>query len=179
MLGSSRIVELVDGAVEPVTLARAKQQLRLSEDFTLDDELIAAYISAARKDCENYLFTALIAQRRKVFFDCLGDSLTLMGPATTVESITYTTTEGSTETLTAYRVMEDVVLKVYPTDGWPSNAVDATVTYTCQPTEISPVVISAMLLKITTLYDVRADPIRIKPTLSNSMLDLERVMIYD
>jgi hypothetical protein len=46
--------------VEPVTLAFAKQHLRV--DFTDDDTLITAYITAARQYCEKYTRRAFFTQ---------------------------------------------------------------------------------------------------------------------
>lgn len=39
---------------EPVSLAELKEQLRIEPDFTLDDALLTAYISAARESIEDY-----------------------------------------------------------------------------------------------------------------------------
>lgn len=46
---------------EPVSLPQAKQHLHLEQDFTEDDALISAYISAARLMCEQ--------ETRRVFFN--------------------------------------------------------------------------------------------------------------
>jgi uncharacterized phiE125 gp8 family phage protein len=47
--------ELSAPAAEPVTLARAKQQLVLDDSFTQDDELISGYLIAARQYCEKLM----------------------------------------------------------------------------------------------------------------------------
>ena len=44
---------------EPVSLAEAKQQLRV--EFTEDDTLIQGYITAAREICESFLNVPLVA----------------------------------------------------------------------------------------------------------------------
>lgn len=44
---------------EPVSLAEAKQQLRV--EFTEDDTLIQGYITAAREICESFLNQPLVA----------------------------------------------------------------------------------------------------------------------
>jgi len=52
------------------------------------------------------------------------------------------------------------------------------VTYTCGPGTISPVIVNAMLLKITDQYDNRANPVRMKATLADNILAGERVQIF-
>jgi uncharacterized phiE125 gp8 family phage protein len=182
MLGSSRFVGVLDGAIEPVTLARVKEQLKV--DSSADDDLITAFISGVRRECENYLFTALINQTRVAFFPCFGE-LNLMGPHIEIASIVYRDTEGVEVTLadTEYRVVADVVTKILPIADWPVTKYEegaVKVTFTCGPDagEISPMVVNAMLLKITDMYDNRANPTRAKATLADNMLGLERVQIF-
>lgn len=180
MLGSSRLVEILDGAAEPVSLTEAKAQLRV--DYSADDTLIESLVSAARHDCENYLYTSLIPQRRKALFDCFGP-LTMMGPVGSVESVQYLNTDGTLTTLASeeYRVVEDIVLRIEPVESWPATSGgkgNVTVTYTTEAGAISPVVKTAILLKVGDMYANREDPTRAKSTLSNNMLDLERVMEF-
>ena len=180
MLGSSRFVGVLDGAIEPVTLARVKEQLKV--DHSADDDLITALISGVRRECENYLFTALIPQTRVCFFPCFGD-LDLMGTHLGISSIEYLSTDGEQETLAAteYRVIDDVVTRLRPVSSWPATKHEdgaVKVTYACGPAAISPMVINAMLLKITEQYDNRSNPTRAKATLADNMLSLERVQIF-
>lgn len=183
MLGSSRYIEQLSGVVEPVTLAEAKLQLRL--DYSDEDAIIAALISSTRKECENYLYTALINQRRVALFDCFGP-LTAMGPVIEVESVEYlnTSNEWTTVAATEYIVTPDVVLRLFPVTSWPVDVNSAPgsvrVTYTCGPgdSDPSPVIKTAMLLKITDAYSNRENPTRAKRTLADSMLDLERINVF-
>ena len=46
------VYELSEPVVEPVSLEEAKNHLRLSRDFTDDDELLKMLISMARMDAE-------------------------------------------------------------------------------------------------------------------------------
>lgn len=184
MLGSSRYIETLAGAAEPVTLTEAKAQLKV--DYDADDTLINTLISAARQDCENYLYTALINQRRIALFDCFGD-LTTVGPVIAVETVEYLNSLNAWTTVTAtdYRVIPDVLLKIVPVTSWPtdikSGPSTVRVTYTCGPDSatVSPVVKGAMLLKITDAYTNRENPTRAKRTLADNMLGLERVQTFN
>jgi hypothetical protein len=54
-------------AFEPVSVALAKSHMRISG--TLDDAIIAQYISAAREDCEDYTFRAIMPQTYRYSLD--------------------------------------------------------------------------------------------------------------
>jgi Phage gp6-like head-tail connector protein len=59
-----------DAIVEPVTLARAKQQCRIDAGMTDDDDLISSvYIPAARRFVEKYLSRALFNQTWRRMLD--------------------------------------------------------------------------------------------------------------
>ena len=180
MLGSSRFVEVLDGATEPVTRSRVKEQLNV--DHTADDLLIESLISGVRAEIESHLFTALIKQTRVANFDDFGN-LTLMGPHLGITSVIYLDSDGASQTLAAdqYRVVQDVVTYLRPVTTWPTTLCETgavQVTYTCGPGTISPVIINAMLLKITDQYDNRANPVRMKTTLADNILANERVQIF-
>ncbi len=183
MIGSSRYIETIAGAVEPVTLTEAKAQLKV--DYDTDDALINTLISAARQDCENYLYTALIDQRRIALFDCFGD-LTTVGPVIDVETVQYLNDLNVWTTVDAadYRVIDDVALRVVAVDTWPVDIANGPgtvkVTYTCGPNAgtVSPVVKGSILLKLTDAYTNRENPTRAKQTLADNMLGLERVNIF-
>ncbi len=183
MIGSSRYITTLDSAAEPVTLAEAKAQLRV--DYDTDDALINVLTSAARQDCENYLYTALINQRRIALFDCFGD-LTTVGPVIAVESVQYLNELNvwTTVAATDYRVIDDVLLRIAAVEPWPVDMATGPgtvkVTYTCGPNSgtVSPVVIGAILLKVTDAYTNRENPTRAKRTLADNMLDLERIQTF-
>lgn len=58
-------------AVEPITLAQAKNHLRV--DIADDDALIQTYITAARQACEAFIHGSLITQTWRVSYDGFPD----------------------------------------------------------------------------------------------------------
>jgi len=62
---------ITDAAVEPITLEEAKAHLRV--DHTDDDEWIARFIRASRRNAERFLSRALITQTWEMVIDSLPD----------------------------------------------------------------------------------------------------------
>lgn len=86
-------------ATEPLTLAEAKLHLRV--ETTEDDTLITSIIKAARVAIENYLDQKLVTQTVAEYFDTfpLSGALGLsFWPVASITSITYTDTDGATQT---------------------------------------------------------------------------------
>ena len=61
------LIRMTDATVEPITLAQAKEHLRV--DTTDDDDLITSLISAARQQVEAYTRRALLQQTWRLSFD--------------------------------------------------------------------------------------------------------------
>lgn len=75
-------------AVEPLTLAEAKEHLRV--DLTLEDALITALIVAAREWTENYCRRSWIVRTLKLHLDYFEPELLLpRGPVVSVASVEY------------------------------------------------------------------------------------------
>jgi uncharacterized phiE125 gp8 family phage protein len=71
------LVSISGPAIEPVTLERAKNHLRVDDDFTDDDALIMAYLRACREYAEHLTQSHLIEQKWKYIIDSFpGPSLT-------------------------------------------------------------------------------------------------------
>jgi len=88
--------------VEPVTLAEAKAQLRLDDDFTIDDDYISALISVARDRCENYCNQFFTEQSISLLYDVGFPTMVFLPyPNLTVTSITYTDENNAAQTLDA------------------------------------------------------------------------------
>lgn len=86
--------------VEPVTLAAAKQYLRIdAADESFDDE-IATLIAASRADIERICSTRLITQEVLLQADSFYDLEHLpIGPVKTIESVAYLDSEGAEQLL--------------------------------------------------------------------------------
>lgn len=98
----SEVTSTVDGqqvVVEPVTLAEAKNYLRVTVD-TVDDALITEMIKAARAIAENYISRDIIQRQREMYVDYQPDyQLELLNsPIASVDSVVImgvTQTEGT------------------------------------------------------------------------------------
>ena len=124
---------LTPPAVEPVTLAEAKQHCRV--DTTTDDAYIGSLITAAREWCEAYCDETFVHTQYRMTLDSFPVAIELprppmatVGTATAV-SITYTLENQSTATLSAaeYRVDRDAtpgVLRTNYNGSWPSHLLD-------------------------------------------------------
>lgn len=61
--------QLVGPTVEPVSLAEARQFLRIDDDFTDDDALVLMLIASARRSAEQLCRRVLISQQWRLVFD--------------------------------------------------------------------------------------------------------------
>lgn len=130
------IVRTVEPGAEPVTLAQAKAHLRV--DYSADDDLISALISAARQQCEHRTQRTLVNTTWRLSVDAFEQlALLPMGPVTAITSLSYVDANGTTQTLssgTDYRAdLDSAPARVQPINTWPTaadqlNAV--TITYT-------------------------------------------------
>ena len=122
--------------IEPVTLAEARTHLRIDDDNTADDALIAVLIAAAREQCEHETGRRLITQTREMVLDafpCSGESIRLHADcfkAQAIESITYLDTGGVWQTVdSATYALDPHSLPGYafPADGaaWPADVADS------------------------------------------------------
>lgn len=90
-----RIVREVTGSTEPVTLAEAKNYLRITN--TQDDTLITSMIESARKNVERWLNSDIVPKERQVFYDNLTEEINLYYAP--IASITSVTVEGTAQVL--------------------------------------------------------------------------------
>jgi len=106
-------------SAEPITLVEAKLHLRV--DGAAEDDLITAFITAARQNCEGACKRALIPQRRAAIMDCFPEEIGLGQNVIAVESVTYRDAAGATQTLaeSAYRLVDERTL--VPVSTWPAG----------------------------------------------------------
>lgn len=129
---------LVTGpASEPITLANAKDHLRVCDDS--DDDLITAYIVAAREYVETVTGRKLITQTWEQRLECFPHHPQAIAfdlfPVRTIVSVQYTDSAGDQQTVDAadylLRVgrLPQVIEPVY-NGSWPSDARDVVIRVT-------------------------------------------------
>ena len=92
------VITTTAAAAEPVTLEEAKAHLRV--DGTSEDDLITTLITAARGHVESRTGTRLYTQTVTLRTDDWEDLRHLpVAPASSITSITYTDTDGASQTL--------------------------------------------------------------------------------
>jgi len=164
--------------IEPVTLADAKQHMRVDTDD--DNDYILALISAARRYAEEYLDRALITQQLRMRVDTFPYEFELPRPpmATagtfTATAITYALDPGSASTATpttttlsasSYRVDRDDTpgrIRTVYNGTWPSHLTDpnaVTVTwwagYGAAASDVPQAIRHAILMHVAHLYESR------------------------
>jgi hypothetical protein len=194
-------------AEEPVTAAEVKAQARI--DLTDDDAMITTYlIPAARDYAETFLGRKLVTQTwdltldyfpssaNPIYFDWgvsyANDTATILlpnPPVSTITSITYTDTDGATQTLSASGYTLDtksLVARLGPSYGnsWPStyavmNAV--TVRFVCgygAAAAVPPAIRQAILILAADMYQNRetdAEMERARPS-DRAAMAVERLL---
>lgn len=162
-----KVQRITEPEVEPITPALAKEHLRIESSFTFDDDLITAYISAAREQAEKYCNRSFA---QADFYLMLrrfpaGDlPITLPDPQTSdVASVTYVDGTGAEQTVAVSDYIVDATRQqIRPTGNWPTVADSVLVRYTAGPDgSASPAekpprsVEQAMLLIIADMYEMR------------------------
>ncbi len=94
----------------PVTLQQAKTHLRIDDDQIADDALVIGLIAAATEYAETFTRRAIMTQTWDAFMDYFpqGDSFRLAyPPLQSVASITYTDTNGDSQTFASSKYIVD------------------------------------------------------------------------
>lgn len=158
---------LTEPTAEPLTLDQAKEHLRIESDFTLDDDLIRAYISAARDRCEKYCNRAWSEAQFYAIFPGLPDlsePFYLPFPdVTEVIAISYYDSVNAERSIASSDYMFDPSRQwIITGDAWPTTARGLKVTFTAGPdldsSPADPVpegVLMAMKLYIADFYEHR------------------------
>lgn len=179
--------------VEPVELVDAKLHLRIENEHTDEDGLIATHIATAREFCEGYQNRAYLMQTITMQFDRFPIFIEVpLPPLQSVTSIKYYDTNGDQQTLDSSvykldKISEPGKINLAYGASWPVirgdiNGVE--VVCVCGNVSANDVVArvkQAMLLIIGHLYENRelTTPITIKelPFAVNSLLSLDRIGI--
>lgn len=178
-------------ASEPITTATAKEWLKV--EFSADDTLISALITAARKHVERYTGTAMLTQTIEEKLDGFpaGEIRLSVSPLISVTSIAYLDASGDSQTVDAANYIVDGHSKpprIAPgfAFAWPQtydviNAV--TITYTAGhsattaanfPSEL----LTAMQMWMAGMYDTRQDMAKRYKNASTALMDLIRVKVF-
>lgn len=87
---------------EPMSLAEAKEHLRIDSAVTAEDDLISSLITSARQWCEMYENNSYIVRTYKAYLDCFTNYILLPhGFLVSVDSIQYYDSVGTLQTLDA------------------------------------------------------------------------------
>lgn len=169
-------------AAEPLVLADAKAQARVGS-ATDEDDLVGAYIKAARDRVERYTRTKLITQTWRITLDGFPPAIEIpLWPVQSINKITYTDQDGTEQTLASskYRlvtsrrpnVIAPAYLEVWPVTRVDFDAVkaDVVVGYGAAGSGVPPNVLHAMRLLIADMFDVRSDHVEI-PRRAEHLLD--------
>jgi uncharacterized phiE125 gp8 family phage protein len=156
---------------EPVSLEEAKKHLILDADETRDDDLLYAYIQAARCHCESFLGRALITQTWDLYLDAFPDTNYLEIPLPPLQSVTtlkYKDSAGVLQTWDAANYIVDTInepgrICLANSISWPTTYDEAQavqIRFVCGYGNASAVpqnIKHAILLKLTGLYENRGD----------------------
>ena len=173
--------------IEPVTLAEAKNVLRLDSDLTADDALITLLIGAARRYAESYCAASFISQGWRMVLDSfpgpslmgvpfgraysLPDHAILLerGPVISLNSITYLAMDSTTQTMPSANYVADLsglLPRITPVFGqiWPipmpqigSVAINYTAGYGSTATSVPEGIRDWILMRTKSRYDMRGE----------------------
>lgn len=118
-----REVSTVSGSTEPVTLAEAKNWLRI--DNTDDDTRITSLITAARRRAEQYMRRDVIAKNREVFWTTLQEEVNI---PYTVNAISQVTVDGATQTVDEDYELLGTGNAIFRLEVYPSEKIQVTYT---------------------------------------------------
>jgi uncharacterized phiE125 gp8 family phage protein len=168
-------------AVEVVSLALAKNQLRLEQDYTYEDALITSYIKAAVKDSENYTGGFINPAVVTLTFSEFEKNVVLeQFPVNSITSVKYLPEDGSAEVTLAAEKYELLVkngkqFSIAFGDDLPSTvksnkAVTIVLAVGLTAETIPAPMVQAVLLKISDMYDRREDRMEVPLTIADKLL---------
>lgn len=143
---------------EPITLDQAKDHLRIESDFTLDDDLITAYISAARDRCEKFCNRSW---SESSFYAVFSDfpAWFPFPDVSSITSVSYIDGSGAEQVISASDYSFDAARQRFaPAGAWPTGAGSVMVTFEAGPDPVNVLpagVLHAMKLYIADMYEYR------------------------
>jgi len=179
------------GAIEPVTAADVKLYARVAH--SVEDTLIASWISAARKLAEDYQHRSYVEQTYKMVYDGYPDSVIYFPrpPLISVESVKYYDTEDSETVYSSDNYTVDTISEVgrlalnygvtWPTTTLrPINSViiDFTAGYGDEAADVPDSVKNAIYIYCTHMYENRESENGTVPREFYDLLRPDRMAIY-
>lgn len=149
----NRTIRQTEPVSESITLTQVKDQLRIDDAVTIDDDLLNLFIAAARSRCESYANRFFASADFIVLFDDFGDDSTLVlpYPDSTVSSITYLDADKTTQTFTDFTFDSDFQ-EIIPDSTFPVGSnVKVSITSGADYTKAN----QSMLLYVSDYYEVR------------------------
>ena len=166
-----KVQRVTEPDIEPITLVKAKEHLRIESDFALDDDLICAYIGAARDQSEKYCNRSFALADFFLMitgFPGTTAAITLPDPKTAeVTAITYIDDSNTEQTVDPGDYVVDIDRQqIRPTGNWPIRGKSLKISYSAgydasaSPAETIPKSVDqAMLLIIADMYELRQSQI--------------------
>jgi uncharacterized phiE125 gp8 family phage protein len=168
------LVQLTPPAAEPLTVAEAKNHLRIDSDITQDDALIGILISAARKYGEMVTGRSWITQQWRMVLDGFysndyGIIELDRGIVQSVDSITYLDTSSVSRAMDLSVLAKDFTsmpARISPVFGtvWPISLpqigavqINYTAGYGAASSFVPEGIRQWMLVRLTTLYEHREE----------------------
>lgn len=127
-----RLVVVTPPAAEPLTLAEAKEHLRVEADFTRDDDVISRQLTTARIKVESLARQSLVTTTYDLYLDGWPCGRTIdfpVGPLVSVSTVVYLDADDAEQTLSssAYRVSTGLPgsLSLKRSESWPTAPVQS------------------------------------------------------
>ena len=150
----------------PLTLGQVRVHLRLAADYTLEDDLLSAYIAAATQECEHKMRRAIMPQQWAWVGPVLAAQTELrLPPVTAINSVSVEGPDGTVATLdpAAYRLLPvSAYLEVCQlneaapaSSGAPDAARIVFTTGYATPLLVPSAIRSWLLLRVGSLYENR------------------------
>lgn len=159
-------IQRVDDDEVILTLAKAKKQLRLEDDFTDEDDLIQAYIDAAVEHAENYIACHIYEKTMTIKMSAFQNSVIFEAyPFIDITSVKYyvddveTTMPSTNYYVTSQNIKQSVLtFKTLPAQTDERfDAVEIIIKVGFSKTVIPKPIIQAIKLMISDMYERRED----------------------
>ena len=177
------VTEIEHRAPEVISLAKARKQLQLEDDFIEDDSLISDYIDAAIVQAENYINSEITKKKFEIkgksFDDALGfkkqiitavDSISNKNAA--AENIIIDPVNYSLQNVDKYEneIVFNEDFELPEVKEYDPAAVTISVTVGYPGSKIPKAILKALLVMITDSYEHRTDTVKEKSTASETVL---------